>query len=75
MCIRIHMRIVWWLVYVWIFWGGAENQDVALDISLCADTHMSVCVCVYLRVACMSLCHFMYMCHAYVCVNVCLFRV
>ena len=35
MHICIHMHIVWWLVYVWIFWEGGENQDVALDISLC----------------------------------------
>lgn len=50
---------------------GSGHQFVCV----CADTHVPVCVCVYLRFACMSLCHFMYMCHAYVCVNVCLFRV
>ena len=35
-------------------------------VCLCADIHRPICVCVYLRVAHMSLCHFMYLQHAYV---------
>lgn len=56
------MRIVRWLVYVWIFWGGEENQDVALDISLCVCVLIHTCLFVYVFICVLHVCLYVILC-------------